>query len=544
MLRYARFAVVAALLAQFASTSGFAQSVTATTYQGRLTDGSGPVNGTVTLEFSLFDRPIGGVLVAGPVVVPGVMVTDGLFTADLDFGSRFAESGKGGWVEIEVDSGQGPVTLSPRQRVAPAPLALGLVSRESVDVGNTNAPFGQPVGGGGGDVTAFVTFQAQSSGRLAGVVFRANGNLAYTPTFFGDVYAGQGEGNGAFLGSVAQPVPITQSETEFTIDLSALDIDVTAGAWYTVTVLCGVNFTTTLTPSDLVQGVSSSNQPANWWFKSLLQAPTRTLVSDAANARNARGLNADSKAAMNGYELLLQDLGNQNSGLGHFDFTRNFGGFAPNGPVLFGDEGGGLGTRQNGQENIALRWERDGSVRLFSDIFVPRNLQVDTFLTVVGNASVGGNFTSFGRVGIGQGASQAGYRLELPNTAGPAGQGRANGWVTYSSRKFKDQIETFPDALATINKLRGVTFVWNAPLPDGTLKHDIGFIAEEVAQAAPELVTRTEDGNATGLDYGKVVPITVEAIKAQQRALDALRVQNADLLARLEKLEQGAKGNR
>lgn len=148
-----------------------------------------------------------------------------------------------------------------------------------------------------------------------------------------------------------------------------------------------------------------------------------------------------------------------------------------------------------------------------------------------------GNLTVNGRLGLGTSLSNANYRLELPNIAGPGGQGRANAWVTYSSRKFKDQIETFPNALETLNKLRGVTFVWNTPLADGTLKHDIGFIAEEVAKAAPELVTCTESGDATGLDYGKVVPITVEAIKAQQRELDEMRAQNADFLARLEALE-------
>jgi hypothetical protein len=143
-----------------------------------------------------------------------------------------------------------------------------------------------------------------------------------------------------------------------------------------------------------------------------------------------------------------------------------------------------------------------------------------------------------GLVGIGTGSPSAGgYRLELPNIAGPAGQGRANAWVTYSSRELKENIQTLADPIETLRKLRGVSFDWKTALADGSHKHDIGFIAEEVGAVLPELVTRTSNGAATGLDYGRVVPVTVEAIKQQQTQLDAMQAENAELRARLEKLE-------
>jgi hypothetical protein len=143
-----------------------------------------------------------------------------------------------------------------------------------------------------------------------------------------------------------------------------------------------------------------------------------------------------------------------------------------------------------------------------------------------------------GLVGIGTPPSTGGYRLELPNTAGPAGQGRANAWVTYSSREYKDNITTLQDPISTIRQLRGVSFDWKAPLADGSRHHDIGFIAEEVGAVLPELVTRTADGNATGLDYGRVVPVAVEAIKQQQTRLETLEAENAELKSRLERLER------
>lgn len=565
MNRCRSLAVATALLAQLVATCGFAQSRNASTYQGRLTDESGPVNGVVTLEFRLFDSPTGDTLVAGPVTASDVSVVDGMFATDLDFGSYFADTGKSGWIEIRVMTASGPVTISPRQRLAPAPLATGLAKRMQVDVNNTSDMNGPRVNGHGGIVPAYVSFQPQSSGTLGALVFRARFGQAYTPTFYGEIRAGGGT-EGPLLGNIEQAIGITPIDQDIVLDLSSLNIQVVADEWYSITVLCGVNFATTSQPNDRVAGVNNAGESVDWWFQSLLLEPTNAYVrsaqyagsaqtansatsalvashastaTSAEEAHTARILNSIFPAFMNDFELQLRQPGNPDHGLAWFGSTRPFGNvnFAPDGPVLFGRDGGGLGTRQSGAGNIALWWNREGDTFTGGNITVGRDVTVLQDISVSGGGAMTGNLTVNGRLGLGTSLSNANYRLELPNIAGPGGQGRANAWVTYSSRKFKDQIETFPNALETLNKLRGVTFVWNTPLADGTLKHDIGFIAEEVAKAAPELVTCTESGDATGLDYGKVVPITVEAIKAQQRELDELRALNADLLARLEALE-------
>jgi hypothetical protein len=156
---------------------------------------------------------------------------------------------------------------------------------------------------------------------------------------------------------------------------------------------------------------------------------------------------------------------------------------------------------------------------------------------IVNNAGDRLYVSSAGLVGIGTPPSASGYRLELPNIAGPAGQGRANAWVTYSSRELKENIATITDPVGTLGRLRGVTFDWKPTADAPTAKHDLGFIAEEVAQVLPDLVTRTADGKATGLDYGRVVPVAVEAIKAQQLRISALEAHNAALDARLKALE-------
>ena len=95
----------------------------------------------------------------------------------------------------------------------------------------------------------------------------------------------------------------------------------------------------------------------------------------------------------------------------------------------------------------------------------------------------------------------------------------ADAWTVYSSRRWKTNIETFQDALGIIDQLRGVTFDWK-----DSGRHDIGLIAEEVGQVVPEAVAYEANGvDAVSIDYARVTPILIEAIKEQQRQIDQLQ---------------------
>jgi len=100
---------------------------TAFTYQGRLTDGGGPADGTYDFQFELYDAFDGDNLLG--TVTPGdVPVSGGLFTVKLDFGSNLF-SGDERWLQIGVRPGasSGAYTpLTPRQELTPAPYALAL----------------------------------------------------------------------------------------------------------------------------------------------------------------------------------------------------------------------------------------------------------------------------------------------------------------------------------------------------------------------------------------------------------------------------------
>jgi hypothetical protein len=135
---------------------------------------------------------------------------------------------------------------------------------------------------------------------------------------------------------------------------------------------------------------------------------------------------------------------------------------------------------------------------------------------------------------LGVGTPPSNYRIDVPNISGPSGQGRANAWTTYSSRRWKEDVLPIRDALAKILKLQGVEFNWKREY-GGT--HDVGFIAEDVGQVVPDLVNYEPDHvSATGLKYDRIPALLVEAMKEQQCQLDALQARLAALEATNEAL--------
>lgn len=142
--RFFGIVVVLILLISLASGASLAQEGTlvgeplapAFTYQGRLADGRGPVTGTCDFTFRLYNHagsgnpPSGGTLL-GTDTAKKVPVADGLFTVQLDFGPA-AFQGEARWLAVEVDCGDGPATLSPRQALTPTPYALWAASAGSV----------------------------------------------------------------------------------------------------------------------------------------------------------------------------------------------------------------------------------------------------------------------------------------------------------------------------------------------------------------------------------------------------------------------------
>lgn len=105
------------------------------------------------------------------------------------------------------------------------------------------------------------------------------------------------------------------------------------------------------------------------------------------------------------------------------------------------------------------------------------------------------------------------------------GHALADGWDTYSSRRWKTNIHPLNDALHKVEQLRGVSYDMKA-----SGKHEIGVIAEEVGKVLPEVVTFETNGkDAQSVDYSRLTAVLIEAVKQQQgeiqKQLAVLRAQ-------------------
>ena len=139
-------------------------------------------------------------------------------------------------------------------------------------------------------------------------------------------------------------------------------------------------------------------------------------------------------------------------------------------------------------------------------------------MVTVSNAVVLGSIagvngaTATARVGIG--TTNPTNLLTLGQGLGPS---ISDGWTTYSSRRWKNNIQPLNNALGMVEQLRGVSY----DLKDSG-KHEIGVIAEEVGEVVPEVVSYEQNGkDARGVDYSRLTALLIEAVKQQQQQIKA-----------------------
>jgi hypothetical protein len=211
-------------LALLAGVHQAAAQGTAFTYQGQLHNNGSPASGTYNLTFSLFNTNATGVPVAGPVTNNAVIITNGLFTVLIDFGSN-AFTGETNWLQIGVETnGASPfTTLAPRQELTPVPYAIdaenannlsGLVVQPNTD-GAPNLIGGSPVNfvssgvvgatiGGGGATNYFGAAYSNSVTADFGTVSggennQANGQFSTVSGGGGNTASGDYATAGGFL---------------------------------------------------------------------------------------------------------------------------------------------------------------------------------------------------------------------------------------------------------------------------------------------------------------------------------------------------------
>jgi hypothetical protein len=128
-------------------------------------------------------------------------------------------------------------------------------------------------------------------------------------------------------------------------------------------------------------------------------------------------------------------------------------------------------------------------------------------------------------------------RRMLIDNAGNIWSDNGRGFLVPSDARLKNVKGRFDRGLQAILALNTIRFEYTPdnPVTSSTGEH-VGVIAQELEKVIPEAVTRNEQGYL-GVSIDPVFWTMVNAVQEQAHEVDTLRVENADLRARLSHLE-------
>jgi hypothetical protein len=209
-----------------------------------------------------------------------------------------------------------------------------------------------------------------------------------------------------------------------------------------------------------------------------------------------------------GHEALFHDsTGVNNSGTGYYVLYNNFSG---SNNVASGYQA--LFTNVSGSNNTAIGYQADVvSNNLSNATAIGNGAKVSVSNTMVfGNASITDNY----------------FTGNVHATCGI---------LTCSDARYKKEIKPISFSLNNLLKLEPVNYYFKTEeelLRDGissdafhgmnNKEKQIGFIAQQVEPLFPELVHTDKEGYKS-IDYSRLTPILVEAIKEQQQQIDELK---------------------
>ena len=187
-----------------------------------------------------------------------------------------------------------------------------------------------------------------------------------------------------------------------------------------------------------------------------------------------------------------------------------------------------------------------GAVQIDGGVGINKNLSVGGAFNLTGAATIGGNLNmgannitagggTFGNIRIAitddNTIDTSSGNLTLDSNGGTVtvndnvainGALTVSGDITAfytSDQRLKDNISPIDDPLAKVLSISGNTYDWNDK--SGKEGHDVGVIAQEVLEVLPEAVT-TRDNGYLAVDYQRLVPLLVEAVKELSAKVSAL----------------------
>lgn len=268
-----------------------------------------------------------------------------------------------------------------------------------------------------------------------------------------------------------------------------------------------------------------------------------TNYNTAVGTYAMRYLKGGSNTAIGGNTLAGNGNGDLNVAVGYGASQGNTSG---SNYVSIGHQA--LFTNTTGSGNVAIGqqagYNETGSNRLYIDN------------NISSTPLIGGDFSD-NKVGINRSMANLDARSEnfqVQGTAYISGNICAASYNCLSDLRYKKNITPLQSSLINILRLRGVNYDWRIkefPEQAFTTQRQTGFIAQELEQFYPEMVT-TDTKGFKSVDYARLTPVLVEAIKelnekitALEKGNDTLKSENIQLKkqndsfeARLQSLEK------
>jgi hypothetical protein len=220
------------------------------------------------------------------------------------------------------------------------------------------------------------------------------------------------------------------------------------------------------------------------------------------------------------------------------------------GPHLFGYSGGSLGTTQAGSK-CALFWNNSQYVGIgTTGPLFPLDVsgQIHGIVTNSGTNMVLQQLTPYGSnliqfITYGYDSAYVGTRGQdfviNNNTGGVKLALNGTAWATYSDIRLKTNVKNLTNGLDKIMALRPIEYNWKY-IENDTVPR-IGFIAQEIQDIIPEIITSSENEflqtNALMITITDLIPFLTKAIQEQNVIVQTLQAENADLKSRLATMD-------
>ena len=471
------------VLISFALTGASVAQTTAFTYQGELKDNDQLANGSYDFYIEVYTQASGGVLFTDDCF-NDVPVTNGRFTVDPNLG--VLPAGETYFLDIQarrhttgVDCGTstGFTRLAPRQVVTATPfanLARVAMGLSSPDGSPSSAVFVNS----DGNVSMANNLAVTGNSTVAG-----NSSISGNSTIFGRLSVGVSPPSAPIHVRLDDPFLILQDSGSAATQSGYLGFWNNAGtetAW--------TGFGTPGSPHfSVVNARASGNIVLSPLAGSVVLSPSSGHVGIGTSAP-IFPLHIVAEEPV----IVLSDSGTNSEQSGYLGFRNG-----------------------SGTETAWVGYGTPGS---------------PDFSVV--NARSGGDILLLPAANVGIGTSTPTFRLDV------AGNVRCTSLTQTSSAAYKDEVAPLAAGLGELLRLEPVSYVWNEKAPeDSRGKHDLGFLAEDVAGVLPDAVARDAEGTPAGVDYSRITVLAVKAIQEQNARHEADRAEIASLRERLARLE-------